>query len=420
MQHTPFKIKERDLDPALLAMFAKGGSDITRLLQDYVKKNQAITEEQIPASFKNSLKVQIDDLADKIKNCRKKSELIAYADLADDVKTKLSSLEVKINSAGNSGSTAGTKEINELKQFIDELRGKLSVETQTRSTDVNNLSGRISSLESAATSTVKQSTIDGLNNKVASLEKSVSDAKGLVNAQNDKMKSLRQKDDDIEESELTLALQNKLQKMRSDIDYLLDSIKAVVAKVIAVPGAKAGQYIYANSNAGSLSAKDLFVEIGVAEDSEDLNDLKQKGLVLIYNAADTLYYEKIGSGYTGTKKVVSANLFGTLLVDSKSKTLHGYIMPDGTIHELSSKPKSRTVTLNAGATTSIDRENNNEFMAPTVYAKYGEKQVTVGGQNVKVPNYINASHLVTVVNEYDKYTLKNESDETLTLLIKEH
>jgi hypothetical protein len=95
-------------------------------------------------------------------------------------------------------------------------------------------------------------------------------------------------------------------------------------------------------------------------------------------------------------------------------------MPDGTIHELSSKPKSRTVTLNAGATTSIDRENNNEFMAPTVYAKYGEKQVTVGGQNVKVPNYINASHLVTVVNEYDKYTLKNESDETLTLLIKEH
>ena len=420
MQHTPFKIKERDLDPALLAMFAKGGSDITRLLQDYVKKNQAITEEQIPASFKNSLKVQIDDLADKIKNCRKKSELIAYADLADDVKTKLSSLEAKINSAGNSGSTAGTKEINELKQFIDELRGKLSVETQTRSTDVNNLSGRISTLESAAASTVKQSTIDGLNNKVASLEKSVSDAKGLVNAQNDKMKSLRQKDDDIEESELTLALQNKLQKMRSDIDYLLDSIKAVVTKVIAVPGAKAGQYIYANSNAGSLSAKDLFVEIGVAEDSEDLNDLKQKGLVLIYNAADALYYEKIGSGYTGTKKVVSANLFGTLLVDSKSKTLHGYIMPDGTIHELSSKPKSRTVTLNAGATTSIDRENNNEFMAPTEYAKYGEKQVTVGGKHVKVPNYINASHLVTVVNEYDKYTLKNESDETLTLLIKEH
>ena len=420
MQHIPYKIKERDLDPDLLAKFSRGSSDITSLLQDYIKKSETITEEQIPTSFKNSLKVQIDDLADKIKNCRKKSELIAYMDLADDVKTKLSSLEAKIDSAGNSDSTAGTKEINELKQLIDELRGKLSVETQTRSTDVNNLSGRISTLESAAASTVKQSTIDELNNKVASLEKSVSDAKGLVNAQNDKMKSLRQKDDDIEESELTLALQNKLQKMRSDIDYLLDSIKAVVAKVIAVPGAKAGQYIYANSNAGSLSAKDLFVEIGVAEDSEDLNDLKQKGLVLIYNAADALYYEKIGSGYTGTKKVVSANLFGTLLVDSKSKTLHGYIMPDGTIHELSSKPKSMTVTLNAGATTSIDRENNNEFMAPTVYAKYGEKQVTVDGQNVKVPNYINASHLVTVVNEYDRYTLKNESDKTLTLLIKEH
>lgn len=420
MQHLPYKIKERDLDPALLAMFAKGGADITGLLQNYIRKNDVITEEQIPGSFKNALKVQIDDLVNKINNCRKKSELIAYADLADDVKTKLSSLEARITGAGNTGSGASTKEVNELKQFIEELRGKITTETQSRSTDVGNLSGRISALEGAAASTVSQSTVDAISGKVTTLEKSVSDVKGLVNAQNDKMKSFRQKDDDIEESELTLALQDKIQKMRSDINYLLDSIKAVVGKTIAVPGAKAGQYIYSNSNTGSLSAKDLFVAIGVADDNEELVDLKQQNLPLIYNHADTLYYEKIGSGYTGTKKVVSHNLFGTLLVDIKAKILHGYIMPDGTIYEFSSKPKSITLTLNAGATASFSRENNNEFMAPTVYAKYGEKQVSVGGQTIKTPNYIDASHLVTVVNEYDKYTLKNESDETLTLLVKEH
>lgn len=420
MQHLPYKIKERDLDPALLAMFAKGGADITGLLQNYVKKNDVIMEEQIPSSFKNALKVQIDDLVNKINNCRKKNELIAYVDLADDVKTKLSGLEAKINGAGNTGSGAGTKEVNDLKQLLEELRGKIETEIQSRSIDVGNLSGRISNLEGAAGSTVSQGAVDAISGKVTALETGISDIRGLVNVQNDKMKSFRQKDDDIEESELTLALQDKIQKMRTDINYCLESIKAIVAKTIAIPGAKAGQYIYSNNNTGALGAKDLFVAMGVAEDNEDFNDLKKKKLPLIYNAANSLYYEKTGSGYTGTKKVVNPNLFGTLLIDSKAKILHGYIMPDGTVYEWSSKPKSITLTLNAGATVSFTRENNNEFMAPTVYAKYGEKQVSVEGQTIAAPHYIDASHLVTVVNEYDRYTLKNETDETLTLLVKEH
>ena len=421
MQHIPYKIKERDLDPNLLAKFSKGSSDITSLLQDYIKKSETITEEQIPTSFKDSLKMQINDLVNQIKKCRKKSDLIAYADLADDVKTKLSGLEAKIESINaSSTSSENAKAINDLKQLIEELRNKLSVEIKTRTNDIGILSERVSALENTAASSIKQSSIENLTNKVEALEKEVNNTNGFINIQNDKLKTFRKKDDDIEESELTLSLQNKIQKMRSDIDYLLDSIGKVISKVIAVPDAKIGQYIYANNNTGSLSAKDLFIKIGIAEDNADFEDLKQGEFPIIYNAVDSLYYEKLNGSYSSTRKVVTPSLFGTLLVDSDTKTLYGYIMQDGTIHKLNLRPKTIMVTLESGATTSIERENNNEFMAPSVYAKFSENQVTIEGQIKKVPNYINASHLVTVVNEYDKYTLTNDSDKTLTLLVKEY
>ncbi len=457
-------IKETDLDVATVAKLDKGVDALNKVqaLNDTVSsglaskrdKSDAITEDDLDAAAAGKLNrggealKRIDEVSDSVNAAladkRDKSVLIGENDLTQDIVNKL-----KLAAGGSDAIDALSAEVT--RQLANKRDKDVLINGTDLSQDINkqlahiyDIDGSISNLSSNITNGLDAKRDKSVPIKITDLDTGVSDAINkvmpLVNRldsfENDVKNSLdskRGKNDLIVENDLASELANKIGRGASAYDSVLD----LQSRMNMFPQVNPGDLLTVSYSGGSVSGKKLFMSMLTVADEADavaLKENKDVSVVFVRSICQVFAREKkevepinpssapAASGTpsaAGTETQELPNLvaqedfftsdvsyWNTFIVDEDTKAIVAYVMSGGEALRFGAKERRKALKLAGGATMNFACGN-----AISIPVRVLAKDTS--------GKYTPADGVITVLYDVDSYTLHNESDETLDIIVIE-
>ena len=395
-------ITESDLDPLVVNKIGQGTQALTKTqeLADSLKtgleskrdKAVPIAETDLDSALVNKINSAASSVGDsisslaseinlKLANKRDKSDPISEIDLSDSVKKQLANI-LNLDQAVSNLTTT-------VENGLDAKRDK-------------NVPIKIADLEAGISDSINK--ITPLINRFNSFE---DDVKNSLN-------SKRSKDELIVENDLSSALVDKLNRGTS----AYDSVSDLKSRMNTFPQVEPGDYLSVSYAGGSVSGKKLFTPMLTVADESDVaalksNDDVEEVFVRSTNKVFTREKEKGSSSSGDSNLVVQDDFFSidvsswnTFIVDSATKVIVAYVLSGGQVLRFNVKEQRKATTIGAGA--SIRFVCGNAMSVPVrVLAKMSDGK------------YTPADGVVSVLYETGAYTLRNESDEQLNIIIIE-
>ena len=389
------KIEKDDLSSEVINEIANGISASNRLteLSNYLdsKRDKAdlIGEKDLSADLITNIQKGIsalertNNILNSLNAKRDKDVLINKSDLSDDIVAELEKNEEILN------------QITDIRNAIETKRSKDVLINE-------------SDLENNIVSTLQK--VEPLKEKVDNI---LSEIDGRFNEKMDKGVP-------ISEESLDNDVQDKLNKGNNAYDLAND----INGRINIFPDVDAGDFLSVLTPLGNVGGKSILSFMTTVENEADVsaykNDKDVTG-VLALDSGEYYSWKEVGStpdSNTGTSGATAKDkeftkienhlkehtpLWNTFIVDEKSLQIVAFVKKGGTLIRLINK---RSVLLNAGQSKSFSRLQSMNI------------SVKVFGKDSK-GNYIPADAYVTVSYSQNAYTVTNESDENLDLIIVE-
>lgn len=361
----------------------------------------------------NNLSTSIDN---KLNTKRDKSALIGRNDLSkpvNDELDKIGSLALQVNTYKTTMESALD---NKRDKSVAIKKSDLDEEVLQEFNRIDTLSGKID--------TVKSDTItliDGKRDKNVAIKKNDLDSAvaqeldkitPLVNrfnsfekSTNDSLDTKRSKDVLINESDLDTTLQSKINRGEA----ALNSVNGLSAKMNLFPQAAVGDYLSCSTKDGVVRGKKLFNQMYSVADEADKSALVGNASVstLFVRSTSKVYEKKNGSFIENASFFKDdSGYWNTFIVDRASGIIIAYVLSGGGVLRFNIKEQRKAATLNAGASISFACVNAMSVPVRVLAKESGGK-------------YTPADGVVSVLYDAGSYTLRNESDENLSIVVIE-
>lgn len=379
--------------------------------------NDSINEQlahirEIDSTISN-LSISIDN---KLNGKRDKSVLIGRNDLSkpvNDELDKIDSLALQVNTYKTNMESALA---NKRDKGVAIKKSDLDSEVIQEFNRIDNLSSKIDTVKSDMTTL-----LNGKRDKNVAIKKNDLDSAivqeldkitPLINrfnsfetSTNNALDTKRSKNVLINEADLDSALQNRINRGEA----ALNSVNGLSARINKFPQVTVGDYLSCNTEDGVVQGKKLFNQMYSVADEADKGALVSNASVstLFVRSTGKVYKKKNGS-FTENANFFKNNFsyWNTFIVDQIYNVIVAYVLSGGQVLRFNVKEQRKTATLNAGA--SISFACMNAMSVPVrVLAKESSGK------------YTPADGVVSVLYDAGSYTLRNESDENLSIVVIE-
>lgn len=379
--------------------------------------NDSINEQlahirEIDSTISN-LSVSIDN---KLNGKRDKSVLIGRNDLSKPVNDTLDKIDSLASQVNTYKTDMESKLANKRDKDVAIKKSDLDSEVIQEFNRIDSLSEKIDTVKS---DTVKL--IDGKRDKNVAIKKNDLDSAvtqeldkitPLVNrfnsfetSVNNSLDTKRSKNVLINETDLDSALQNKI----NHGETALNSVNGLSSKMNKFPQVAVGDYLSCSTKDGVVQGKKLFNQMYSVADEADKGSLVSNASVsILFVRSTSKVYEKKNGSFTENASFFKddSSYWNTFIVDQTSKVIIAYILSGGGVLRFNIKEQRKTATLNAGA--SISFACMNAMSVPVrVLAKESSGK------------YTPADGVISVLHDVGSYTLRNESDENLSIVVIE-
>lgn len=379
--------------------------------------NDSINEQlarirEIDSTISN-LSVSVDN---KLNGKRDKSVLIGRNDLSkpvNDELDKIDSLALQVNTYKTNMESALA---NKRDKGVAIKKSDLDSEVIQEFNRIDSLSSKIDTVKSDTTTllndkrdknvAIKKNDLDSV--VVQELDKItplINRFNSFETSTNNALNAKRSKDVLINEADLNSALLNKINRGNSAVD----AVAELSSRMNLFPNVQPGDYLTVNSANGSVSGKKVFIQMYSVADEADKNALVNNASVsTLFVRSTGKVYEKKNGSFAENASFFENNpsYWNTFIVDQTSNVIVAYVLSGGQVLRFNVKEQRKTATLNAGASISFACVN-----AMSVPVRVLAKESS--------GKYTPADGVVSVLYDAGSYTLRNESDENLNIVVIE-
>lgn len=379
--------------------------------------NDSINEQlahirEIDSTISN-LSVSIDN---KLNGKRDKSVLIGRNDLSEPVNDELDKIDSLVLQVNTYKTNMESELANKRDKTVAIKKSDLDSEVIQEFNRIDSLSEKIDTVKS---DTVKL--IDGKRDKNVAIKKNDLDSAvtqeldkitPLINRfnsfetlTNNSLDTKRSKDVLINETDLDSALQSKINRGEA----ALNSVNGLSARMNLFPQVAVGDYLSCSTKDGVVQGKKLFNQMYSVADEADKGALVNNASVsTLFVRSTSKVYEKKNGSFTENASFFKNNssYWNTFIVDQTSNVIVAYVLSGGQVLRFNVKEQRKTATLNAGASLSFSCANAMSVPVQVLAKESSGK-------------YTPADGVVSVLYDASSYTLRNESDENLSIVVIE-
>ena len=400
---SPNKIRERDMDSEFLLSLKSGidSAEASKILADYIRKDESINMTQIPAEYTEYVKALIA-------NSGGGSGITTVTEdsLDDNLKSILTRVKELLTNPTQPGSGGSSEEIAALRQTIDEQQNQInSLNTQLESLRTQMLNyGSDVSLQNKIDQAIDEalakveSGVESYGNRLVSVE---NDIKQIKNTFNNKVA--------IQMSDLNADLQEKINSI-SSYDIRISSL----AENSVIKGqVNPGQWLrYSNNTNGVVTSAEMVIRAAVCHNEEEFEAEKLKKTEKIITSYDSKLYTCYGEDDDYDEAPMNTDTYNDRFVyDTRSEMLV-YVIQNGNLIKMSNNSlmvrrigvEIKLIELGPGEHVEVVRDGNFDKLPVVVQVKDTAEGSRTFGQ------YINSEGIITVVNESESFTVYNDSD----------
>jgi len=428
---TPNKIRLRDLDPSLASLLSGGNiSDeaLKDLLSKYRSKEEVILEQDIDQKYKDAINTKISGIKAKLESHLEEAIVITESELDPVFLQKIANIEKNLN--GLQGGIDLAAEINKLQDAVSAINSKLdAISFNEINQDVTDLRNGLSEIQK----------------EIEQLKITNDDFMNKAKILNSLLDSKRDKDAFIEYDDLSDEVKEKIDVIAS----VRGMINEIQTQMNVFPHVSPGSFLSVMDEGGDVSGKELFHIMNTVENETDVSLYKDDPNVIeVFVLSNGEYYSREGNKYEDKNPVnkeeqknETANddsdgsdssaknkhvpplkkresylqntpdLWNSFIVDKQNNKIVACVFSGGVLYRFGQK-KQKEITLSPNESVTISASK--ALTIPiTLMAKDNDIQSKTYGK------YFDATAMVTIYRDNNSYTLLNEFEQSLDLLIIE-
>lgn len=357
---------------------------------------------------------------------RDKSDLIGEKDLDPAIVNKLDSIANANDSVENLSADIDRQLANKRDKDTLILAADLDKSINDQLASIADISGTLTTLSLDVKSSLEKKRDKSVLIKGTDLEQNLSQEIAKItplsnqlnefeNATNIALDTKRSKNELIAENDLASELANKIGRGTSAYDSVLD----LQSRMNMFPQVTPGDLMTTSSSSGGVIGKKLFIEmLTVAEESEATALKNDTTVDKVYVRSTNKVFTRAKQGSSATSSgpadlIAQSDFFSSnvsywnaFIVDLPTKVIVAYVMSGGKVLRFNVREQRRSLTLNAGASASFTCGNAISVPVRVLAKESGGK-------------YTPADGAISVLYNTDSYTLRNETDENLNIIVIE-